>query len=103
MPAGEGLGDGTGGSGVGVGVGAPPTQPQAMNRTAPTIEAWIVQRRQGTPSKATSTRGSGAAWTTARHPRTVSTMRDQERSASRLIVRPPYGLGSSGRNVLLRI
>ena len=102
-PAGDGLGEGTGGSGVGVGAGAPPTHPQAMNMTAPTIDAWIVHRRQGTPSEPARTQARTAGPVAARHPRPVSVSRDQERSANRFIVRPPYGVRPPDRNVLLTI
>ncbi len=91
-PPGDGLGDGTGGSGVGVGVGAPPTHPQAMNRTAPTIDAWIVQRRHGTSSEpARAQAGMPTSRTTRQLPR-AGNSRDQESSANRLIVRPAYGV-----------
>ena len=93
-PAGEGLGDGTGGSGVGVGL-APPTQPHAMNSSAPTIDPWMVHRRQGI-----SARRRVAGLKLATRSRQAAVTRDQENSASLVIVRPPYGVGVADRNVL---
>ncbi len=62
-----------------------------------------IMRRPGNPTESTRAGNGMTGRTRTHHARPASVTRDRERSASRLIVRPPYGVRSSGRNGLLPI